>query len=370
MLRISSGVTCRIPLSGAEDTDFVIDFVVTTGYIREYDHTVKDKVWLSEGNCMKGLLEQLTELVALDPDTTGKILASIVFVFVFGVLRFIALRIVYRQTDDIRARYNWRKGITYIAVILSLLILGRVWIAGFQSIATYLGLVSAGIAIALKDPLVNLAAWVFIMWRRPFTVGDRVEIGSHKGDVIDLRIFQFTLMEIGNWVDAEQSTGRIIRIPNGKVFTEMLANYSKGFRYIWNEIPVLITFESNWRKCKDILAEIATRHAEHLTERAAKRVKEASARMMVFYTTLTPTVYTSVKDCGVMLTIRYLCKPRERRGTEQGIWEDILTRLAECDDIDFAYPTMRRFNNPLEGKPGARAEHSTGPSGQQDDIED
>jgi small-conductance mechanosensitive channel len=319
---------------------------------------------------MKGLLNQLSELVALDPDTTNRILVSIAVILGLGVLRFFTLRLVYRQTGDVRIRYNWRKTITYVTVTLGILILGRVWFAGFQSLATYLGLLSAGIAIALKDPLANLAAWAFIMWRRPFTVGDRIEIAGYKGDVIDLRIFQFTLMEIGNWVDAEQSTGRIIRIPNGKVFTEMLANYSKGFSYIWNEIPVLLTFESNWRKGKEILGEIGARHAEHLTERAAQRVKEASASMMVFYTTLTPTVYTSVKDCGVMLTIRYLCKPRERRGSEQGIWEDILTRFAECDDIDFAYPTIRRFNNQMEGKSGARAKPFPKPPGQQDDIED
>jgi small-conductance mechanosensitive channel len=150
----------------------------------------------------------------------------------------------------------------------------------------------------------------------------------------------------------------------------MLANYSKGFQFIWNEIPVLITFESNWKKCKEILLEIANQHAEHLTDRAAKRVREASAKMMVFYTTLTPTVYTSVKDCGVLLTIRYLCKPRKRRGTEQEIWEDVLTRFAECDDIDFAYPTIRRYNNPLEGKPGARADKKSIPPEPDDNIED
>ncbi|MFH1686110.1 MAG: mechanosensitive ion channel family protein [bacterium] len=319
---------------------------------------------------MKDWLEYLSGLVALEPETIRNILASLVVIIAFGVLRFIALRIVYRRTDDIRNRYNWRKSLTYIAVILTLVVLGRVWIAGFQSLATYLGLVSAGIAIALRDPLVNLAAWVFIMWRRPFTVGDRVEIGGNRGDVIDLRIFQFTLMEIGNWVDADQSTGRIIRIPNGKVFTDMLANYSKGFQFIWNEIPVLITFESDWKKGKEILAGIATRHAEHLTERAAERVKKASAQMMVFYTTLTPTVYTSVKDCGVMLTVRYLCKPRERRGTEQAIWEDILTSFAQCNDIDFAYPTIRRFNNPLEGKSEARAKLASAPPNPHTDMED
>jgi small-conductance mechanosensitive channel len=146
---------------------------------------------------MDRFLNQISELIALDPETTSKIFISIAILLGIGLIRFIVLRIVYRQTKDVRIRYNWRKSITYIAVTLGILILGRVWFAGFQSLATYLGLLSAGIAIALRDPLVNLAAWAFIMWRRPFTVGDRIEIGGYGGDVIDLRIFQFTLMEIG-----------------------------------------------------------------------------------------------------------------------------------------------------------------------------
>ena len=76
---------------------------------------------------------------------------------------------------------------------------------------------------------------------------------------------------------------------------------------------------------------------------------------MIFYTKLTPTVYTAVKDSGVLLTIRYLCEPRRRRGTEEAIWEDVLTEFAKCDDIDFAYPTRRYFDNLLEGKHRARA---------------
>jgi small-conductance mechanosensitive channel len=96
--------------------------------------------------------------------------------------------------------------------------------------------------------LANLAGWVFIVWRHPFRVGDRVQIGEHAGDVVDLRIFQFSLMEIRNWVEADQSTGKIIHIPNGIIFTSPLANYTHGFNYLWNEIPITITFESDWEK--------------------------------------------------------------------------------------------------------------------------
>ncbi len=293
--------------------------------------------------------------MGLSPEIQTRLFISLLTILIVFVLRRLILSIVFQKYEDVRVRYRWRKSSGYIAFLFAALILGRVWFEGFQSIATFLGLLSAGVAIALKDLFVNLAGWVFIMWRRPFEVGDRIQIGSQSGDVIDIRIFQFTLMEIGNWVDADQSTGRVIHIPNGKVFTEPQANYHKGFQYIWNEVPVLITFESNWSRAKDILQQIGIKHAEHLSESAEQRVREASRKFMIFYTRLTPAVYTSVKDCGVLLTIRYICEPRRRRDSEQGIWEDILREFAQCIDIDFAYPTQRFYNNALEGKAGAKS---------------
>jgi len=303
-------------------------------------------------------MNQLTgwfhKAMGLSPEIQSRVLISIITIFILLFLRQLILRIVFQRFEDVRIRYRWRKGSAYIAFLFAALILGRLWVEGFQSIATFLGLLTAGVAIALKDLLVNLAGWAFIMWRRPFEVGDRIQIGGQAGDVIDVRIFQFTLMEIGNWVDAEQSTGRVIHIPNGKVFTEPQANYHKGFQYIWNEVPVLITFESNWSRAKDILQQIGMKHAEHLSEFAEQRIKEASRKFMIFYTKLSPTVYTCVKDCGVLLTIRYICEPRRRRDSEQAIWEDILREFAQCGDIDFAYPTQRFYDNLLEGKPGAK----------------
>ncbi len=204
--------------------------------------------------------------------------------------------------------------------------------------------------IVLQKPIVNLVGWVFILSRRPFQVGDRIEIGGVGGDVIDLRIFQFTLMEIGNWVEADQSTGRIVHIPNGKVFEEHLANYGRGFQYIWNESPVQITFESDWRKAKELLQGIVEQHAGWFAEEAERSVRQASQTYMIFYSKLTPTVYTTVRDNGVRLTIRYVCPPRRRRGVEQSIWENVLAVFGPHADIEFAYPTQRFYQRPIEGK--------------------
>ncbi len=299
--------------------------------------------------------EWIQQTLQITPEIQTRLLTSLVAILLLQALRRIILLLVNRRTKDVAVRYRWRKTSAYLTFVLSVFIVGGMWFRGFQSFSTYLGLVSAGIAIALQTPLVNLAGWFFILWRKPFSVGDRIQIGEVRGDVIDQRLFMFSLMEIGNRVDAEQSTGRVMHIPNGKIFSEALANYTEGFAYIWNEIPVLLTFESDWEKAKTILAEIAKNRGEEFTESAEKEIRVAAGKMMIYVGKLTPIVYTSVKDHGVLLTMRYLCNARRRRGSEQEIWEDILHAFDECPDIDFAYPTQRHYLNYIEGKPEARA---------------
>jgi len=173
-------------------------------------------------------------------------------------------------------------------------------------------------------------------------VGNRVQIGQHSGDVIDIRIFQFSILEIGNWVKADQSTGRIIHIPNGMIFTQPTCNYDQGFKYIWNEIPVLVTFESDWKKAKAILLEIVNQQSLAMSKEAENEIIRSAKRYFIFYNNITPTVYTSVEDSGVMLTIRYLTDIRQRRGSSEQIWESILIAFASENDIELAYPTERR----------------------------
>ena len=273
-----------------------------------------------------------------------KFIATFAALLIFVILRKIVLKIVFRNTTDALIRYRWQKTSTYIIYAIALIVVGRIWFKGIQSIATYLGLLSAGIAIALKDPLTNIVGWFFILSRTPFAVGDRVQLGVHSGDVIDINFFKFTLMEIGHWGEGEQSSGRIIHIPNGKVFTETLANYGKGFKYIWNEIPVLVTFESDWKEAKSILNKISIKHAEHVSKAAARKFKETSKLFMMYKPDFNPQVYTKVEDSGILLTIRYLCNPRKRRITSQMIWEDVLDSFSSKKNIDFAYPTTRFYN--------------------------
>jgi small-conductance mechanosensitive channel len=286
----------------------------------------------------------LQSYLGIDPAAQQKLLISILVVVALWLLhRFLQAGVTERIQNSER-RYQWQKALGYTFTSLGVLTVSLVWIEGVQYAATYLGLVSAGLAIALKDPITNVVAWVFILWRKPFEVGDRIEIGQYAGDVVDQRIFQFSMMEIGNWVDSDQSTGRILHIPNGMIFTSGVANYTHGPDYIWNEIPVLITFESDWEKAKRLLQEIADAHDVSKNEETTREFEAATRKFLLKYNKLTPIVYTNVLDSGVSLTIRYLCKPRQRRGTAESIWEATLRAFANHTDIDLAYPTTRFFS--------------------------
>jgi small-conductance mechanosensitive channel len=156
--------------------------------------------------------------------TQLRLLQSVGVIAVMSLLHWLATRVVHRRVTDVRMQYQSRKAVTYATFVVGALVVARLWFVGLQSLSTFLGLLTAALAIALQDPIVNLAGWLFLIWRRPFRVGDRIQIGDIRGDVIDMRIFQFSLLEIGNWVNADQSTGRVIHVPNGKVFREPQAS--------------------------------------------------------------------------------------------------------------------------------------------------
>ncbi len=294
---------------------------------------------------IKNLIENIPYI---DSIFMTKLIESVLLIIIFWLIKVLIIKLINKNISEVKTQYHWRKLINSTIFIIIIILVGRIWFRGAQSLVTYLGLVSAGVAIALKDVLANLAGWLYIISRRPFNVGDRVQIGEFAGDVIDQSFFEFTLLEIGNWVHADQSTGRLVHIPNGKIFSQDLANYDKGFKYLWNEIEVVVTFESDWQKAKKILLDIANNKGENISKRMENQIKRAAKKYMIYYKELTPIVYTSVVDHGVKLTIRHLCETRKRRGFTEAIWEDILLEFAKNKNIELAYPTTRFYKNKEE----------------------
>lgn len=297
---------------------------------------------------MSGFRVWIETILHLTPDIELKLLSTITIVIVTMIIRQLIIRLINQQITERNQRYHWRKNASYLVSIVAIILIGRTWITGLQSLGTYLGLFSAGLAIALRTPLTSFVAWMYIVWQQPFVVGDRIQIGQHAGDVIDIGTFKFTLLEIGHWVEADQSTGRIMYVPNGEIFMKPLANFTTGLNYIWDEIQVTVTFESNWEAAKQLMTDIANNQAPDVSEAARNSIRKASRRFLIHYNDFTPIVYVKIKENGVGLTLRYLCPPRQRRGIEQELWQAILYAFKARADIEFAYPTQRFFSRHLE----------------------
>ena len=291
----------------------------------------------------------IAQLLGLSSDTQGKLIGSIVLVVVLAVGRWIVLRAVHSRFEEAWVGYRARKVASYVTTVVGAAILAWIWIDAFNDLPTFLGLLSAGIAIALSDVLKNLAGWGYILSRRPFRVGDRIEVEGTKGDVVDIRLFRFSLMEVGNWVDAEQSTGRLIHVPNGIVFTNQVANYTEGFGFIWHEIPVLITFESDRRRAREIMEAALQKCAPNVEREAGALIRETARTYHIKLGALTPIVYLSVEDSGVLLTARFLVDARKQRNVTEALWEAILSGFDTEPDVELAYPTVRTFfHGPVE----------------------
>ncbi len=277
-----------------------------------------------------------------DGDLAGRLVLTVLLFGALFIVRSLVLRTVRSRVEGGSVYFRTKKWVAYVATLIAVIGLVQIWFGGGGGLTTYLGILSAGIAIALASVLENLAGWVFIVTRRPFRVGDRVEIEGRSGDVVDIRAFRFSMLEIGNWVEADQSTGRLIHVPNGKLFSTPLANYTEGFPYIWDELSVLVTFESDWKAAERIVAAALADHAPDSTDtQIADSIRQAGEQYMIRYQHLTPTTYLSVKEYGVMISGRYLVGVRTRRSVKDALWRAILESLAEEPKVNLAYRTSR-----------------------------
>lgn len=288
--------------------------------------------------------EELGALTGAPGTLLGRLAWSVVAVAVLLLLRWLLLRVLQRHIDDHETWYRTRKAVSYVALGLGLVALGRVWVAGLDTLVTVLGLIAAGLVISLGEVVRNLAGGVYIALRHPLRVGDRVEIDGVAGDVVNVGSFAFDVLEIRNWVDADQSTGRVVHLPNSLLFSRPLANFGAGFHWIWHEVTVPLTYESDWRRAGDILKDILERNAPDVAEaEAAESLRRAARDYLITYTHLSPTVYVDADERGIRLTGRLLCDVRQRRGMSAAIWTEFLDAAAGDPGIEFAYPPVRAY---------------------------
>ena len=288
---------------------------------------------------MTAWLQDTFQLTAVQ----SNLVLSTVLIALLVAIWWVVVRSITRRIDDSSVWYLARKTTSYIIAVVAVLALLWLWIGALRQAATFLGLFAAGVAIALGDLLRNIAGWFYLLLRRPWRVDDRIEVDGVAGDVIDIRVFRTTLLEIGNWVDADQSTGRIVHVPNGKALTTTVYNFTEGFGFIWHEVVLRVSFESDWQRAEQLMMDALAEAGGHTIQEAQRRIRRTSQAYKIRYTHLTPTAYITVKDDAVLVTGRILVDVRRRRAVDQQVWRSLLTAIAREPDVELAYPTTRTY---------------------------
>ena len=283
------------------------------------------------------LQDQAIQRIIDDPTVQNVVLSAVIIVAAF-VLTRVLQHLVPRYVDEPERRYRAAKFVGRTVAFFAFVAILTLWSIGEADVITLLTVIGAGLAIALREVLLSLVGWINIVLRSPYKHGDRIEINGIKGDVIDIRPFHSTMMEIGNWASGDQSTGRVVHIPNGWIYQYGIFNYTRGFGFIWNEIPFTLTFRSDWSAARDLILELASESADIVEQQVKQEIQRMASEYLIHYSILTPFVYVKVVPDGILLTLRYLCEARKRRGTEHALTMGILQAFKEHGDIELAYP--------------------------------
>lgn len=271
-----------------------------------------------------------------------------------GILTLILLWFTYRMTTRGIRRYMlgraqkpenvqqfmliWRY--TWLAVAVGLGIIAFSGsIAGLGISAAFLGMI---LGWSLQAPVTGIAAWLMIILKRPFRIGDRVIISGIIGDVVDINLTHVLLNQVGGTVGGEEKSGRGVLIPNATLFQQVIYNYSMAgmesdkddnevaSQYILDEVVVMITFDSELSEAETILVAAAQ-------EVAADIIKDTGQE---------PFIRAEIYDHGVRIRLRYNTIPKERQRISSDMVRIIIREFRHNPHVEFCYPHQQILHHP------------------------
>ncbi len=258
-----------------------------------------------------------------DP-TVGKIVAVILGILIIQTVSRFLQHTFGGRIRDTGARYQVRKFITFASYLGIVVFITLVFSDRLSSLTVALGVAGAGIAFALQEVIASIAGWFAISFANFYRVGDRVQLGGIKGDVIDVAILRTTLMEIGEWVKGDQYSGRIVRIANSFVFKEPVFNYSGDFPFLWDEIAVPIKYGSDHRLARQILQDVVDEEIGEYSRKATESWEAMVKKYLVEAASVKPVIILALNDNWMEYTVRYVVEFKQRRSTKDRLYTRLL----------------------------------------------
>lgn len=287
-------------------------------------------------------MEEFLDLVLDNTSLLGRWVTTAVILAVALLADVLGGRLATRRRDDPYERYYARKLARYAVTGMTLVVLAVYWRPAGGQVLAVLGFAAAGVAFALQELIGALAGWFNILSGRIFRVGDRIQMGGVRGDVIDITPLRTKIMEMGSgsddqaWVRGRQYTGRIVTVSNKATFTEPVFNYSTVFEYIWEELTVPVAYRDDWREAERILlAEVV---AVSSSEGAQQAIEEMTRRYPVARVDVEPRVFVRATDNWNELSARFVVPVRSARRVKDDVTRRVLERF-EAAGIEVASAT-------------------------------
>jgi small-conductance mechanosensitive channel len=300
---------------------------------------------------MRNLLTEAVSLSFLE-----KCVAAVIGIVFIHATFHVLEQTLPRRFGRADARYKVRKFVIFSGYLSILLFLAILFEDRLGRLSFAFGVVGAGVAVALQDVLASIAGAFSIGFSRLYVIGDRVQIGDTRGDVIDIGLLRTTLMETGNWVSKDLYNGRIVRIPNSTVLKGSVFNYSQGFRFLWDEIKVPLTATSDCKLAREMLLRVANEAiGEYLLE-AQTSWKAISDNYRSANPPLQPTVALVVNNGSLEFTVSYVVDYTKRTAMQDQLFMKIVEEIANCKGrLQWAFPVSTAVNPP--GTPHGIDEH-------------
>jgi len=224
-------------------------------------------------------------------------------------------------------RYRAKKIIGFTGYLIAFFIVGAIFSDRLSRFTVAFGVAGAGIAFALQEVIASVAGWIAVSFGNFYSPGDRIQLGGTKGDVIDIGVLRTTLMEVGQWVNADQYNGRIVRVANSFVFKEPVYNYSADFPFLWDEIIFPVRYGSDWVFAKETLTRVADEVVGDYAARTRASWEVLSRKYLLEDTDIAPIVTLRADENWIEFTLRYIVDYRRRRTTKDRLFCRLLEEV-------------------------------------------
>lgn len=236
-------------------------------------------------------------------------------------------------------RYRLRKTVKASSYILILIVLTIVFADRLKHLGVAFGLVGAGVVVALQDVIASFAGFIAIGFSNLYRVGDRIQVNETKGDVVDISVMRTTIMETGNWVSGDLYNGRIVQIPNSAVLKGMVFNYSQKFRFVWDEIKIRLTSESDHWYAREMLLRVGKETVSEYLIEAQHAWKQIVENYRVENPLLEPTVTLQAKSGALEFSLSYIVDYTRRTIVKDELFTKIVNEVASSDGrLEWASP--------------------------------